>query len=53
MTRYRITLIDGRRNLRKVYVIDADTALDAIKQARSKDTSFWDVESCVPVKFLG
>ena len=51
MIHYRIALIDRRRNFRKFFDVNADTALDAIKQA--KDPNFQEVESCTLVEFLG
>lgn len=53
MIHYRIALIDRRRNFRKFFDVNADTALDAIKHAKAKDPNFQEVESCTLVEFLG
>lgn len=53
MIHYRIALIDKRRNFRKFVDVNADTVLEAIKKAKQQDPNFSDVESCVPVEFLG
>jgi len=53
MIHYRIALIDKSLNFRKFVDVNADTALEAIKKAKQQDPNFSEVESCVPVEFLG
>ena len=53
MTRYKITLVNVKTHAEKTFLVDADTALDAMKKARMQNHDYQDVAACVPVKFLG
>lgn len=48
--RYSVALINTRLNFRKFVEVNADTAVEAVKKAKSWNDGYDLCESCIPVK---